>query len=251
MIQVFVSHSSQDRSFVESELLPLLRMYDIGTWYFKDDIPSAAIWEKTIREGLITSDWFLLVLSQSAVASEWVQAEVQWAMENRKDHFVSLLIEDCVPSNLHLQLIRYQHIDYRHPTDDARSRLLSIWGRRLQDRFAVEIELVIDYSRANMPDSIPKGERKRILISELATVGRARENDVCLPDPMVSRRHAILKVREVDEHSTLWLANLDALNATFVNNIRIDKPREIHSGDRISIGGVSLTISSMRELKPR
>ena len=102
-----------------------------------------------------------------------------------------------------------------------------------------------------MPDSIPKGERKRILISELATVGRARENDVCLPDPMVSRRHAILKVREVDEHSTLWLANLDALNATFVNNIRIDKPREIHSGDRISIGGVSLTISSMRELKPR
>ena len=93
--------------------------------------------------------------------------------------------------------------------------------------------MAIDYARANIPDSIPKEERKQLLISELATIGRARENDVCLPDPMVSGRHATLKVREDDGHSTLWLANLDALNATFVSNIRVDTPREIHLRDRI------------------
>ena len=60
---VFVSHSSRDRGFVEREIIPLLQRHGVGTWYSKDDIETASEWERTIRQGLETCDWFLVVLS--------------------------------------------------------------------------------------------------------------------------------------------------------------------------------------------
>ena len=87
MPQAFISHSSKDRTFVEEELVPLLEHHSINTWYSRSAIRTAAVWEDEIRLGLAGSDWFLVVLSPHAAESDWVKAEVRWALEKRRGRF--------------------------------------------------------------------------------------------------------------------------------------------------------------------
>src|SRR6476620_3267251 len=81
--QVFVSHSSRDRTFVEAKLLPLFAKAEVDAWYSKDEIRAPDEWERQIRLGLESSEWFVVVLSDSAITSRWVKAEVHWAFTHR------------------------------------------------------------------------------------------------------------------------------------------------------------------------
>lgn len=76
-------------------------------------------------------DWFLVVLSPNSVVSKWVKREVHWAMERRERHIVPVLIEDCLPEDLHLGLFPIQHLDFRHDQARAQAKLLAIWGAEL------------------------------------------------------------------------------------------------------------------------
>ena len=133
---------------MENDLLPLLRRHSIAPWYSTDDIPSAAVWERCIRDGLNSCEWFLVVLSPSAVASEWVQAEVHWAMEHRRGRIVPVLIYDCDPSQLHLQLMRYQYVDFRQDREEAGARLLSVWGVAYDDLIRMELTICVSLEAA-------------------------------------------------------------------------------------------------------
>lgn len=48
MFTVFVSHSSNDRTFVEAKIVPLLVSNDLQTWYATDAIRAADDWERSI-----------------------------------------------------------------------------------------------------------------------------------------------------------------------------------------------------------
>ncbi|MBT4864083.1 MAG: toll/interleukin-1 receptor domain-containing protein [Planctomycetaceae bacterium] len=128
MASVFISHSSNDRQFVGNDLVPLLRSHGIETWYSTDDIHSAEDWEKKIREGLRDCDWFLVVLSPNGVVSDWVQAEVHWATDNRKGRIIPILLAPCRPEDLHIKLIRIQYIDFHANREQAVGDLLTVLG---------------------------------------------------------------------------------------------------------------------------
>src|SRR5205085_451232 len=83
---------------------------------------------ESIREGLRNCDWFLVVLSPNSVGSKWVRREVHWAMERREGHVVPVLIEDCMPEDLHLGLFPIQLVDFRYDKEKAQAKLLAIWG---------------------------------------------------------------------------------------------------------------------------
>lgn len=127
MPKVFISHSSTDREFVERELIVVLNRFGIEPWYSKDEIESAGDFERLIRKALTDCDWFLVVLSPHAVTSEWVRAEVAWALENRKNRFIPVLYRTCDPDDIHLKLRLIQHVDYRQNQEAARSKLLNTW----------------------------------------------------------------------------------------------------------------------------
>jgi len=128
MFRVFISHSHKDRDFVEREIIAPLRANRIDTWYSTDNIRTATEWEESIREGLRNCDWFLVVLSPNSVGSKWVRREVHWAMERREGHVVPVLIEDCMPEDLHLGLFPIQLVDFRYDKEKAQAKLLAIWG---------------------------------------------------------------------------------------------------------------------------
>src|SRR5580704_3397167 len=127
MPKVFVSHSTKDRVLVEREIISLLNAHGIETWYSKDNIRTADHFERTIRKGLESCDWFLVVMSPNAVDSEWVKDEVHWAVEERPGKLVPVLIGDCKPRDLHIRMGRIQYVDFLHDPDAGR-RLLATWG---------------------------------------------------------------------------------------------------------------------------
>jgi hypothetical protein len=125
---VFVSHSSQDCEYIEDELFPLLCEQGNRPWYSDYEIKMAEEWERRVLVGLRSCEWFLVVLSKSAVASAWVRAEVHWAMERRQGKVIPVLIEDCCREDLHLGLLPIQYIDFRNDQETAQAELLRVLG---------------------------------------------------------------------------------------------------------------------------
>lgn len=91
-------------------------------------------------------------------------------------------------------------------------------------------ELVLDKSR-------------RVRIKEALTIGRTEVNDLTLPSPKVSRRHAMIQVYEGGE---LWISDLGSKNGVYVNRERIVAPRLLRHRDVISIGPYVLRFQQRR-----
>lgn len=127
--RVFISHSSNDRDFVEQEIIAFLEKNGIATWYSKVDIQSAVEWERSILQGLQSTQWFLLVMSPRAASSEWVKDELHWAIDNRPQRIIPILIDDCDPRQFHIRIARLQYIDFRSDLDESRRRLLGIFQK--------------------------------------------------------------------------------------------------------------------------
>lgn len=85
---------------------------------------------------------------------------------------------------------------------------------------------------------VAKSERNPF--SALITVGRAGNNDICLPSQRVSKLHAFLK--QAPGRGWLLLDNGSA-NGTFLNTIRLESNRDhaLRSGDELQFADVSAT----------
>jgi formylglycine-generating enzyme required for sulfatase activity len=129
MVQVFISHCTPDRAFVETEILPVLQAHGIKSWYARDDILGAEEWEESIKSGLESCEWFLVVMSPRAAASRWVRAEVRWAFRNRSGKILPVLHEPCDPEDFHLMMPDVQHIDFAADARAARARLGEVCAR--------------------------------------------------------------------------------------------------------------------------
>lgn len=94
------------------------------------------------------------------------------------------------------------------------------------------------------PDSEPDrytlsyGDELYPLEKQTLVIGRARECDVRLADPNVSRRHAELR----NEGGAYVLVDLGSTNGSLVNGQRIERA-ELRDGDRILIGQTELFFS--------
>ena len=79
------------------------------------------------------------------------------------------------------------------------------------------------------------------LTGNLMTIGRTEENEICIQDHNVSKRHGIL-VREGDDYQ---LHDFNSTNGTFVNGERIMAVKLQH-GVSIRLGSVGLRYESTR-----
>jgi hypothetical protein len=80
-----------------------------------------------------------------------------------------------------------------------------------------------------------QGADRRELTTERAVIGRAREADVQIADPNVSRKHAELR----REGAGFVIVDLGSTNGIEVNGRRVKRAR-LESGDRIGIGQTEL-----------
>jgi len=75
------------------------------------------------------------------------------------------------------------------------------------------------------------------LNSSALTVGRGGQNDVSIEgDEFASARH----VRVEPRRDGVWVSDLGSTNGTFVNGVRIDRPRKLAQGDVVRVGETEL-----------
>jgi hypothetical protein len=78
---------------------------------------------------------------------------------------------------------------------------------------------------------------ERELDSTAVTLGRSAENDLVLDsDEFASVQHARIQPRR----DGVWVEDLDSTNGTFVNGVKLTRPRKLASGDVIRVGETDL-----------
>lgn len=82
-------------------------------------------------------------------------------------------------------------------------------------------------------------------IGEFA-IGRSTECQLSLDDPLVSRKHAVLRVRK----DGVSVQDLGSRNGVLVNGVRIEGERELATGDKVSIGSQDMTLLVAEEGAP-
>ena len=76
-----------------------------------------------------------------------------------------------------------------------------------------------------------------VLNSAQITVGRGGQNDIALPqDEFASARHARFEPRQ----DGVWIQDLGSTNGTFLNGVRLERPRRLTSGDVVRVGETDL-----------
>src|ERR1700754_1889651 len=108
MATYFISHANADKSFVVDHLIPLLNLLRIKFWFSPENIETMEQWERSIKNGLESSDGVLLVMSPNAATSEWVKDELNWAINNRPDRLIPIRYKVCKPEDFHIRLPRIQ-----------------------------------------------------------------------------------------------------------------------------------------------
>ena len=127
--EVFLSHSSNDRIFVE-RLADVLRAHGVPYWYSETNIVGARMWHDEIGTALRRCDWFVLVLSPDAVDSMWVKRELLYSLQQDRfeGRIAPLMHRECAYDELSWTLEQIQIIDFTHDFDAGCRELLRIWG---------------------------------------------------------------------------------------------------------------------------
>jgi hypothetical protein len=75
------------------------------------------------------------------------------------------------------------------------------------------------------------------LDSAQLTIGRGGQNDIALrADEYASARHARLEPRQ----DGVWVQDLGSTNGTFLNGMRLERPRRLTHGDIVRVGETDL-----------
>ena len=88
------------------------------------------------------------------------------------------------------------------------------------------------------------GRERNYSCGPVTTLGREDKNNVVLPDPKVSRSHALLRILGDGKY---YLIDLGSANGTFVNGKRIVAPSALNDCDEIRIGDHILTFDFQAE----
>jgi ABC-type multidrug transport system ATPase subunit/pSer/pThr/pTyr-binding forkhead associated (FHA) protein len=85
---------------------------------------------------------------------------------------------------------------------------------------------------------VPKTQKLALHGQASLTIGRDRVNDIVLPHPVVSRKHA--RITRTGGDGEYKIEDLGSTNGTFVNGKRVVEPRTLYRGDSIHIGPIKL-----------
>lgn len=69
------------------------------------------------------------------------------------------------------------------------------------------------------------------VLPEVSVIGRSRESTVTVPDPRVSRRHAMIR----RQNDGFWFYDLGSINGSLINDRRVTTAQPLRSGDTIRI----------------
>lgn len=126
---LFVSHHSSEDGAFAMRLASRLEHQGSQCWIAPRDIKPGANWNREIMEAVRQCSAMLVVISDAALKSDFVQAEVHRAL-NLKKTVVPLLLSDGLNyTDIDARLETKQRIDWWRVGDDAFSSLVRVVGK--------------------------------------------------------------------------------------------------------------------------
>jgi len=118
-VRVFISHSHQDRAYVEN-LIAQLKARGVQPWYSVDDIPKGALWTAEIQKAVYDCNWMAVIVSKHSARSRWISREVDLAMtaEHLADRIIPIALDDTELRDVNKYLASMQAI-YLSTCDDV------------------------------------------------------------------------------------------------------------------------------------
>lgn len=107
MASIFISYSRQYSTFAQ-KLATSLSNLGADVWIDIEDIPAGLKWSKAIQKGLDGADVMLVIITPESMASDNVEDEWQYFIDQHKPVIPLLL----VPAKVSFQLSRIQYIDF-------------------------------------------------------------------------------------------------------------------------------------------
>ena len=144
-MQIFLSHSSRQKPLVR-EIKKALPEH-ISAWIDEDRLIFGDNFPKLLEEAIRReTDYVILFLDSTALASSWVRQEVAWALQAEKDFrrliLLPIIIDDSVVDHLsevdlvnrkHLRLLDYQESSVRLLASSLTSELFALLCRDMQE----------------------------------------------------------------------------------------------------------------------
>jgi hypothetical protein len=118
----------------------LLRRHAIPVWFSQTHLRGAQQWHDEIGVALNRCDWFVVLISQSAVASRWVKHELVFALDSERyeNKVLPVKIGPCDPAQLSWTLKNFQIIDFTRGFTKGARALLRTWRIQLESKQVVK-----------------------------------------------------------------------------------------------------------------
>jgi internalin A len=113
-VRVFISYSHDDKAFVQ-RLAKVLGKSQARVWWDFSAIKGGQDWRREIQQGIKLCEFFLVVLTPESVESEWVNREIIFAMEYKKQ-IIPLYLKQCERP---ISIIERQYINFGNQTRKA------------------------------------------------------------------------------------------------------------------------------------
>lgn len=132
--EVFLSHSSEDYEFA-TRIADVVRDHGVPVFYSPMNLVGGQQWQDEILSALRRCDWFLVLLTPSAISSTWVRREVAVALNDRRydQRIVPLMYQSCDLGSL-AWLEQFHFVSFKDDFADGCRDLLRIWGLALKSR---------------------------------------------------------------------------------------------------------------------
>lgn len=127
-VRVFISHSHEDRQYVE-QLIDRLKDQGVKPWYSVTDIPKGTLWTAEINKAVTQCNWMVVIVSKNSdntnKKSRWVSKEVDLAMvaEHLENRIIPITIDGTEPRKVNNYLATVQAI-HTDTEDDVTASLI-------------------------------------------------------------------------------------------------------------------------------
>jgi hypothetical protein len=143
MASVFISYTQRDREHAR-RIAQALAANAIAVWLDQDEILPGDELRSKIEQGIRTSEYFLVLLSRSSLASGWVTRELEFALEHNADAARQRIIPALVESvELPPRLAEFRYIDLSHEYEEGVAEIIRT-VRRGEARGAPPLGEIID-----------------------------------------------------------------------------------------------------------
>ena len=163
--EIFISHSNEEAEFA-FELQTMFRNHGLQAWSFEINLPWSAEIAETVRQEINQCDHFVLILSDAACQSAWVQQELGLAVQlrtEREEECPTILgvMCDSPCTSMQVQPRDFDtHMIFGSPYDFTRIRNFNLSSRTATDEIGEltqELKPTVDFITHTDP-SEPEGE---------------------------------------------------------------------------------------------